>query len=127
LRSLLGRLTNDIKGKSKAVPDSSAKAKASAFVLSTLFGDFKPEKGIWDVAVEVLLDRNCNWESELVPKVVVCWLGKDEKAILAMLEKVKTVWGSNEEMKSGFEGRRTCEFLFLVSVARLPCQAETPV
>jgi len=114
LRSILGKLSNDLRGKGKSVTDSSTTAKATAFVLSMLFGELKPEKGVWDVAVEVLLDRNCNWDSEIVPKVVVCWLGKEEKSIVAMVEKVKTVWGSNEEMKSGFEGRRTCEVCSLI-------------
>lgn len=107
LREVLSKLARDL----KTTPnnDTSISAKATSFVLSTLFGPLEPSSSIWKVAVEVLLDRNCTWDAEFVPKAVLGWLDGKEKAIVSLLDKVKEVWGSLEEMKSGYETRRTCK------------------
>ncbi|GAA5880743.1 hypothetical protein JCM16303_004335 [Sporobolomyces ruberrimus] len=121
LRNLLSKLTKDHKNLSAS--NSTISPKGASFVLSNLFGPLEPStsSSTWKAALEVLLDRNCDWDSELVPKIVVCWLDGEEKLIVAMLDKVKEVWGATEELKSGFESRRTyLTSLLLVLIASLP-------
>ncbi|GAA6004804.1 hypothetical protein JCM11491_002237 [Sporobolomyces phaffii] len=119
LRTAMSKLSQDLRRLHPA--NSSVSAKAAAFVLASLLGPLDPATASWKVAVEVLLDRNCAWDSELVPKLVVCWLGDSEDAVVGMMEKVQQVWGSAEEMKGGLDGRRTyLTSLLLVLIASLP-------
>ncbi|GAA5892867.1 Tel2p [Sporobolomyces salmoneus] len=119
LRNLLSKLQQDFNSTSTS---TSISAKSASFVLEYLFGPLEPtSEETWKIATEVLLDRNCIWDVEFVPQIVVFWIGGQEKAIVGMLDKVKEVWGNLEEMKSGFELRRTyLTSLLLVLIASLP-------
>lgn len=103
LRSTLSKLTLDL---SKA--DAEVAGKSAAFVLSSLFGPLDPASSDCRVATDVLLDKNCTWDAQVMPRVVVFWLEGREDATVALLDKVVELWGSSEELRSGFEARRLC-------------------